>query len=193
MIKKLLVTSISGVMLLSMSVNALAAGSINANEQKILDELKAKNCPARYIIQATNYMEKDSIDITEKQSRDIIAHIDAAGTAVDAAGITTEGQLKKNTEVLDKVIGEANAIGDILDLTIKVNRVTGAVEVYERTKPDQNPIQGSDNKQENLIAKTDSGTIKKTGTDSTPTYAVVSVLGLAVAAMAVITKKSVKE
>lgn len=177
MIKKLLAVSVSAVMMVAMSVSAFAAGSINASEQKILDKLKASNVPARYVTQATNYVEKDGVDVTEAQADKIIAYIDSAKQAVDKAGITTEAQLKKNQAVLDKVVADAKAAAAVLNLILTFDQSTKIVTVTDQAGK--------------TVAKIEpNGNTKKTGADSTTTAAVVSVLGLAVAALAVVTKKN---
>lgn len=175
-IKKLLAVSVSAVMMLAMSVSAFAAGSVNASEQKILDELNAKNVPARYVSQAKNYVEKDGVDITEAQANEIIAHIDAAAKIVSDAGIKTAGELKNNKEVLDKVVAEASAAAKVLNLTLTFNYTTGDVTVTDASGK--------------TVAVVNSKTTKTTGADSMSTVAVVSVLGLAVATLAAVTKKN---
>ena len=176
MIKKLLAVSASAVMMLAMSVSAFAAGSINTNEQKILDELNAKNVPAKYVSQAKNYVEKDGVDITEAQANDIIAHIDTAAKIVSDAGIKTAEELKNNKEILNKVVDEAKAAAQVVGLTLSFNNTTGEATIVDTTGK--------------TVAVIGSGTTRTTGADSMSTVAVVSVLGLAVAALAVVTKKN---
>lgn len=174
-IKKLLAVSVSAVMMLAMSVSAFAAGSVNTSEQKILDELNAKNVPAKYVSQAKNYVEKDGVDITEAQAKEIIAHIDAADKILSDAGITV-ADLKKDRATLEKVVEEAKKAAQVLNLILTFNYTTYEVTVVDASGK--------------TVAVINSTTTKTTGADSMSTVAVVSVLGLAVATLAVVTKKN---
>ena len=189
MIKKLLAISASAVMMLAMSVSAFAAGSISADEQKILDELKAKNVPAEYVAQAEKYLTTDGVDVTAAQASEIIADIDSAAAEADKAGIKTVQDLKKNNTVLNSVVGKAQAAAKVVNVTLTVNTATGAVKavdnsgkvIFEKAGTAAAGTNGGN---------AGAGTLKKTGADSMSTVAVVSVLGLAVATLAVVTKKN---
>ena len=46
MVKKIIAVGVSSVMMLAMSVSVFAAGTIDANEQAVLEQLNAKKVPA---------------------------------------------------------------------------------------------------------------------------------------------------
>ena len=77
-VKKIIAVGVSSVMLLAMSVSAFAAGTIDANEQAVLDQLNAKKVPAEYITQAKNYFEKDDVSVSADEAKAIIDNIDEA-------------------------------------------------------------------------------------------------------------------
>ncbi len=190
MIKKFLAVSASAIMMLAMSVSAFAAGTISADEQKILDELKAKNVPTEYVAQAEKYLTTDGVDVTAAQATEIIADIDSAAAEVEKAGIKTIADLKKNSTVLNSVASKAEAAAKVVNVTLTVNTTTGAVKavdasgkvIFEKTPSTSTTTSGT--------STASTGTLKRTGADSMSTVAVVSVLGLAVATLAVATKKN---
>lgn len=189
MIKKFLAVSASAIMMLAMSVSAFAAGTISADEQKILDELKAKNVPAEYVAQAEKYLTTDGVDVTAAQASEIIADIDSAAADAEAAGIKTVADLKKNSTVLNSVVSKAQAAAKVVNVTLTVNTTSGAVKAVDASGKVIFEKTGSA-AASNGVSNAGAGTLKKTGADSTATVAVVSVLGLAVATLAVVTKKN---
>lgn len=178
MIKKIFAVATAAVMTFAMSISAFAAGTIDANEQKILDELNAKKVPAEYVTQAKNYFEKDDVTVTADQATTIIANIDDAAQIAKTAGIKSADDLAKaSTATIDAIVAKASAAAKVVDLTVSYDAKNGTATVKD-TKG-------------NVVATTNVGT-KKTGADSTSTIAVVSFLGLAVAVLAVVTKKNAK-
>lgn len=178
MIKKIFAVATAAVMTFAMSVSAFAAGSIDANEQKILDELNAKKVPAEYVTQAKNYFEKDDVTVTADQATAIIANIDDAAQIAKSAGIKTKADLDKaSAATIDSIVAKASAAAKVINLTVSYDAKKGVATIKD-TKG-------------NVVATTNVGT-KKTGADSTSTIAVVSFLGLAVAVLAVVTKKNAK-
>lgn len=178
MIKKIIAVSVSAVMMLAMSVSAFAAGTVDANEQAVLNELTAKNVPASYVSQAKNYFEKDDVSLTEDQAKTIVTNIDDASAIASAANIKSKADLEKASQAtIDSLLAKVEAAAKVVDLTVSYNAKSGAVTVTDKSG--------------NTVATTNVGT-KKTGADSMSTVAVVSFLGLAVAALAVVTKKNAK-
>ena len=178
MIKKIMAVTASAVMMLAMSVTAFAAGTIDATEQKILDELKAKKVTANYISQAENYLAKDDVAVTEAQATSIIANIDKAADIAAKAGIKTKADLSKaDAAVVDSIIAEVKSAAAVVDLKVSYNTKNGDVSIVDK---------------DNKVVATSNVGIKKTGADSMTTVAVVSGLGLAVAGLAVVSKKNAK-
>lgn len=178
MIKKIIAVSVSAVMMLAMSVSAFAAGTVDANEQAILNELNAKKVPAEYVTQAKNYFENDGVSVTEAQAKEIIADIDEAAAIAKAAGVTSPADLSKaSAATIDKIVAKAQEAAKVLDLTVTYDAKSGVATVKDSAGK--------------VVATTNIGT-KTTGADSMSTVAVISFLGLAVAALAVVTKKNAK-
>lgn len=176
MIKKIMAVTASAVMMLAMSVSAFAAGTVDATEQKILDELKAKSVTSNYISQAENYLAKDGVNVTEAQATSIIANIDKAADIAAKANIKTKADLlKADAAVVDSIVAEVKAAAAVVDLTVSYNTKNGEVSIVDK---------------DNKVVATSNVGIKKTGADSMTTVAVVSVLGLAVAGLAVVSKKN---
>lgn len=174
MFKKLFAVGTTSALTLAMAVSAFAAGSINAEEQKILDELTAKGVPASYVAQVKEALEADGTDVTADDAKAAIANIDAAKKLVDEKGIKTIDELKANKEAFDEVKKLVNASAELksVDVTVSFDATTG--------KP-------------SIVAKSDDAKkddeLKKLGADFSTTAAVVAGLGLSVAGIAVVAKK----
>jgi hypothetical protein len=176
MFKKIMAVASAAAMMVAMSVSAFAAGSIDANEQKILDELNARKVPAEYVAQAKNYFEKDDVEVTVDQATEIIANIDDAAAIAKAAGITSSADLAKaDTTVINNIVAKAQAAAKVVNLTVSYDAASGVASVKT--------VDGS------TVFTSNVGT-KKTGADSMSTVAVVSALGLAVVTLAVASKKN---
>lgn len=176
MIKKIIAASVSAVMMFAMTVSAFAAGTVDANAQAILDELNAKKVPAEYVSQAKNYFEKDGVSVTADQAQVIITNIDEAAAIAKAAGLKTKDDLlKASTATIESIVAKAQAAAAVLNLKVTYDAKTGIVTIIDSSSK--------------VIFTTNVGT-KKTGADSMSTVAVISFLGLAVATLAVVTKKN---
>lgn len=176
MIKKIMAVTVSAVMMMAMTVTTFAAGTVDATEQKIIAELKAKNVPASYISQAENYLAKDDVNVTEAEAASIIADIDNAAAIAEKAGIKTAEDLKKaDASVIDSIVAEVKKAAAVVGLTVSYDTKAGTVTILDK---------------DNKVVATSNVGVKKTGADSMSTVAVVSVLGLAVAALAVVSKKN---
>ena len=179
MIKKIMAVVATATMTLAMSLSAFAAGTIDANEQKILDELNAKKVPAEYVSQARNYFEKDDVSVSAEQAQTIIVNIDEAAEIAKSAGIKTKADLDKaSAATIDAIVAKATAAAKVVNLTVSYDSKNAVVTI----KDDSGKV----------VATNNVGT-KKTGADSTSTVAVLSVLCVAVAALAVVTKNEKKE
>lgn len=176
MIKKLFKVMVTTGMMFAMSVNAFAAGSIDANEQAILDELNSKKVPAEYVSQAKNYFEKDGVSVTKEQADTVIVNIDEAAAIAKKAGIKSKEDLSKaDASVIDSIVAKAQTAGKAVNLTVSYNAKTGTATVKDSAGK--------------VVATTDIGT-KKTGADNTTMFAVISALGMVVVMLAVITKRN---
>ncbi len=178
MFKKFIAVSTASALTVAMAVTAFAAGSINASEQKILDELAAKGVPASQIEKVKAEFVKDGVEVTESEATTAISKIDEAKEIVEKNGITTVEELKANTEVLNQVTALANEAA-------KAVKYTGTITV--EAKGNGTIAVAATNK--DTKAGTTSSTIKTTGVDFSTTAAVVAGLGLSVAGVAVASRK----
>jgi LPXTG-motif cell wall-anchored protein len=156
-----------------MAVSAFAAGSINANEQKVLDELTAKNVPASQIEKVKAEFMKDGVDVTADEANTAVANVDKAKAIVDAKGYTTLEQLKADTATMNEVVAIVNSTAKAVGVNVTVSvAADGKVSTSTSTN-------GSSD-----------ASIGKTGVDFSTTAAVVAGLGLSVAGIAVFAKKN---
>lgn len=177
-VKKIIAVGVSSVMLLAMSVSAFAAGTIDANEQAVLDQLNAKKVPAEYITQAKNYFEKDDVSVSADEAKAIIDNIDEAAAIAKEAGIKSAADLSKaDAATIEKIVAKVQAAAEVVDLSVSYDAKTGKATVKDNAGK--------------VVATSDIGT-KKTGAYSMSAVAVVSFLGLAVAALAIVTRKHAK-
>lgn len=115
-------------LIVPMSISVCAAGDLNANEQKILTELKKEvkigektfAIPAEYVTQAENYFK--TIDVNDADAAKILEYIKKGEELVVAQKITGTTDLKV---LKDEVTSE------ILDLGKKAVAVTGGVLTYD--------------------------------------------------------------
>lgn len=175
MFKRLVAVATTTVLTVAMAVTAFAAGSINADEQKILDELKAKGVPESYIAEAKAVLEDESVDVSAADAKTAIANIDEAKKLVDAKGRTSVAQIKADAELTKSIQAIVTKTAALKSVNVKVNfdAKTGKPSIA---------------KENGKIVPADSS-IKKTGVDFSTTAAVVAGLGLSVAGIAVIAKK----
>ena len=179
MIKKIFKITVTTVMMLAMSVSVFAAGSIDENEQSVLDELNAKKVPTEYVSQAKNYFEKDGVSVTKEQADTIITNIDEAAVIAKKAGIKSKEDLEQaDASVIDSIVSKAQSAAKTIDLTVSYNAKSGIVNVKDSTG--------------NIVATTDIGT-KKTGADNTTMILTISVLGVAIMLIAVFTKRNTRK
>ncbi len=168
------------ILLVPMSIAASAAGDINTYEKIVLDALKAGvevdsatvTVPAEYITQAENFLK--TIDMTETQSKEIIAKIDDTKALIKASDIHSSGELDKlPVDTKQKILDNGKAAAAVVDAVLTYDgedvKVTfGGDTVFEDT-----PI------------------VKVTGAEADFTLPVVAVAGsvLLLAAAAVVASK----
>ena len=115
-------------LIVPMTVSVSAAGDLNANEQKIITELKKEVAigdktfvvPAQYVTQAENYFK--TIDVTDAQAKEILGYIAEGEKLVVAQKITATTDLK---------VLKDDVKSKILDLGKKAVAVTGDVLTYD--------------------------------------------------------------
>ncbi len=188
MIKKILAVSVSVVMTLAMTVSAFAAGSVNTEEQRVLDALTASkvddSSEQKYFSQAKKFFERDDIDATKAQADEVIGYINEAAAIAKAAGLKSEKDIvNASADVKNQLVDKANKAAAVFGLTVTVDTKTGTVTLSKKKTDSKG------NTTTTPVVTTNVNT-RATGADSMSSVAVVSVLGLAVAALAVVTKKN---
>lgn len=132
--KKLSAILIALVLVAATAVTAFAAG-INSSEQAVLDELKTSVAmkdgemviPTEYVNQAENYF--NTIEMTEAQSKDIIATIEDGKKFLANSGASNISDLTfaQKQELLDygkKVVG-------VLDMTMSYDKTTKKLTIFD--------------------------------------------------------------
>ncbi|MBQ1186411.1 MAG: hypothetical protein IIX54_01825 [Clostridia bacterium] len=115
-------------LIVPLTISVSAAGDLNANEQKIISELKKEvkigektfAVPAQYVNQAENYFK--TIDVTEAQAKEILGYIAQGEKLVVAQKITATTDLK---------VLKDDVKSEILSLGQKAVAVTGGVLTYD--------------------------------------------------------------
>ena len=115
-------------LIVPMTISVSAAGDLNANEQKIITELKKKleigdktfSIPKEYVTEAENYFK--TIDVTEAQANEIIGYIVEGEEILVAQNITKTTDLKVLAPEVKK---------QILKLGQDAVAVTGGTLVYD--------------------------------------------------------------
>lgn len=178
MLKKIVAVSLTLVMTMAASVSVFAAGTIDENEKAIITQLEAKGIPAEYVSQAKNYFEQDDVEFTAEEADAVIGNVDEAAAIAKEAGVKSVEDLSKvDTAVVDKIMDKVSAAAAVKDLTVSYDTKGGKAEVKDASGK--------------VVATADVKT-KNTGADSMSTIAVVSVLGVAVVALAFAAKKNSK-
>ena len=115
-------------LIVPMAITASAAGDLNANEQKIITELKKEvkigdktfAIPKEYVTEAENYFK--TIDISETQADEILGYIAEGEALIVAQNITGTTDLKKLP---------ADVKDEILQLGKDAVAVTGGTLTYD--------------------------------------------------------------
>ncbi len=115
-------------LIVPMTISVSAAGDLNANEQKIITELKKEvkignktfAIPKEYVTEAENYFK--TIDVSDVQATEILGYIADGEELIVAQNITGTTDLKTLP---------ANVKDEILDLGKKAVAVTGGTLTYD--------------------------------------------------------------
>lgn len=132
--KKLSAIFVALLLIAATAITAFAAG-INSSEQAVLDELKTSVAmnggemviPTEYVNQAENYF--NTIDMTEAQSKDIIAVIEDGKTFLNKSGASNIADLSfaQKQELL--AYGE-KAVA-VLDMTMSYDKTTKKLTILD--------------------------------------------------------------
>jgi hypothetical protein len=179
--KKILACVASALLAVTVSMTAFAASGISANEQAVLDKLKAPitvgdktlTLPAEYYNQAENYLKQDGVDVTDEQKAVINAQIDEAVATVKASGVTDLAKLP--SDVKSKLMTNAQTAAKELDLTLTFDNSNKTITVKDKSG--------------NVVAKIEN-VIKTTGADTTVAVVTAATLVALLAGCAVVARKS---
>ncbi len=176
MFKRLVAVATTTALTVAMAVTAFAANpGINADEQKILDALKANGVDAKYVTEAEKVLADGSVNVSAADAKTAIENIGKAKEIVDKEGIKTIDELKANATVLKKVQNLVSSTAALKSVNVKVSFDAKSGKPSVATK-------------DGKVVPFDAS-IEKTGVDFSTTAAVVAGLGLSVAGIAVIAKK----
>lgn len=162
------------------TVQANAASGINAEEQKVLNILKAGvsvngktvSLDASYINTAENYMNSDGIDITAEQASVVINQVDAAKKVIIDNNITDLKTMPKKFQ--DQIIGYAQSAAKELGLTLVADYSSKTIVVKDAS---------------GKVLFTASKVIKNTGDDYTMTLAISGAIALLIACAGIVAAK----
>ena len=125
-----------------------------------------------------------NIDATKAQADEVIGYINEAAAIAKAAGLKSEKDIvNASADVKNQLVDKANKAAAVFGLTVTVDTKTGTVTLSKKKTDSKG------NTTTTPVVTTNVNT-RATGADSMSSVAVVSVLGLAVAALAVVTKKN---
>ena len=187
--KKILVIAFVVVLALACTVSAFAAGSLNANEKKVISALERTvkigdasfKLPASYVNQAKNYFLGSDVDLTADEADAIIGYIDDAIAALKAE------KPKTTAAELDLADLSASCKAKLLEAGQNACEEIGLELEYDAVA---NEVTIKDDAGKTVF--NDEPIIKKTGADvSVPAIAIAVVLLTVLSAGAiVVTKKS---
>ncbi|MEG1475664.1 MAG: LPXTG cell wall anchor domain-containing protein [Longicatena sp.] len=169
-----LITSLSLCVALTLTVSA---AGLNANEQKILNELKAGvnvdgkmvNLGAGYINQAETYLTSGDVDITDAQAETVISQVQAAKAIVVENKITNLNTMPKKFQ--DQIIGNIQTAAAVLGLTVSVNYADKEIVIKDKT---------------GKIIASASKAVKNTGDNFTSTLALSGAIALLLAGAGIV-------
>ena len=186
--KKIIVIAFVAVLALVCTVSAFAAGSLNANEKKIIAAVEqtikvgdaSYKVPAAYVNQAKNYFLSADVDVTEDEATAVISQINKGIDAIKAESAAAAAELDLSDfsrATKEKLLEYGQAACAVLNINLTYDSAENIVEIKE--------VDGT-------VVFSDEPIIKKTGSDvSVPAVAIVVVLLTVLSAGAVVvTKKS---
>lgn len=179
--KSVLTLLLAFLLCLASSISAMAATGLTADEETILDKLRAGveingktvEVPASYINQAENELMKNAQDITAEDAALINSKIDEVAAIAKAENITKASDLK-NSASAEKIIGLVQEAAAVVGYTVSYDAASGIVNVLD---PNGNSVFTTKN------------VINQTGFDMTATVVAGSVLVTLLAACAVVAGK----
>lgn len=132
--KKISAILIALVLVAATAVTAFAAG-INSSEQAVLDELKTSVAmkdgemviPTEFVNQAENYF--NTIDMTEAQSKDIIAVIKDGKNFLKNSGASNISDLSFAQK--QELLGYGERAVAILDMTMSYDKTTKKLTIFD--------------------------------------------------------------
>lgn len=140
---KKLLTSLLAVALIACATvaPANAAGTITADEQKIITKLEGYGVPAEYVTQAKNYLLAN--DVTSADVNTLISKIEEVKAMCDEAGITTVKQLEDaDASFHNKFLAAVNNAAAVIGVKVSVS-ADGTVTAVDSKG---NPVTGSTTK-----------------------------------------------
>ncbi|MBQ3132681.1 MAG: hypothetical protein IJC17_00200 [Clostridia bacterium] len=187
--KKVFAILLAVLMLSTLCLPAFAASDINADEQRILDLLEEiatghhgadMELHAVDVNQAKAFFMKNEIDIPEEDADAIIAEVEKAFDLVVKSGLKEEDLGKLDAEDKEELLAIANEAGSYVNVTVS----------YDAAEHETHFVYTDDETGETTVVGTTSNIIKVTGADYTMLFVVLSAAVLAVAALAVVVKKT---
>lgn len=175
--KKFIACAASIATLAAMSITAFA-GTISADEQKILDALKTANIPAQYVTEAQNYLAGDDVEITADQSKVVIAQVEEAKTIAGDATNFKSLSADQKQKIANCMATAGTEIG------VKVT--------YDASSDKITAVDKSGKTIFTAAAKADGGqdtVIKPTGVNMYATVSIVAVLAAALVACGIVVSK----
>lgn len=157
-----------------------AAGGIDANEQKVLDTLKAGvvvngktvNLDASYITSAENYFMTDGVEMSDAQATNVMTQIEAAKKVIVDNKITDLATMPKNFQ--DQIIGYADAAAKEMGLTLVADYSSKTITIKDK---------------DGKVLMTAAKVIKNTGDDFTSTLALSGAIAILLAGAGIVAAK----
>ncbi len=170
-LKKLLVCAMATMMVAASTLTAFAA-ELTAEEKAVIQALTDAKVPAEYITQAENYLAKDDVTVTADQATAIKKEIADAKATVGTTDLA-----KLTADQKSAIVADIEAAAAAVNLKVEVNSAKEEVKI----------VDAKGNAVAN-VAATDAP-FQDTGADMSTTVAVLAVLGVALVACAVASKK----
>lgn len=177
--KKLVACAASIATLAAMSITAFA-GTISADEQKILDALKTANVPAQYVTEAQNYLAGDDVEITAAQADVVIAQVNEAKTIAGDATDFKSLSADQKQKIANCMATAGAEIGITVTYDASADKIT-AVDASGKTIFTASAKSSSDNGDDTII--------KTTGVNMYATVSIVAVLAAALVACGIVVSK----
>lgn len=195
-LKKLLVLTVAITTFFVSTLNVFAASGISAEEQQILNRLKAgitvngvvKQVPAEYYNMAVTELTNNGADLTADQVKTIIGDIDSAQTVISSDANIKSLKDVRNSDKFSTIVAYANAAANVANPNLtSIIDVSGSVKIVDKAVGDGS---GASATTSTTVAETGS-IIKQTGVDLTQSAIVlISMAALMTACIFYANKKS---